>query len=211
MNSFETDLKRAVVSWRFAAGVLIQTVILFMTGADEKLFYVSVPVVCTFPYATAWLSDYQGGFLKSYLIRSGINSYIFGKVFACGISGGLVEVLACAVYVKCQSDKSGGVKEMDLLLIFMSGALWAVTAALLAAASKSNYVAYGGSFVIYYLLVILHERYFKELYCLYPYEWIKCEHTWIFERSGIVIMLSGIILIIILLYYGILRRCMENV
>ena len=87
MNSFETDLKRAVISWRFAAGVLVQSIILFLTGVDEKLFYISIPVVCTFPYATAWLSDYQGGFLKSYLIRSGINSYIFGKIFACGISG----------------------------------------------------------------------------------------------------------------------------
>ncbi len=211
MNSFETDLKRAVISWRFAAGVLVQSIILFLTGIDEKLFYISVPVVCTFPYATSWLSDYQGGFLKSYLIRSGINSYIFGKIFACGISGGLVEVVACAVYVKCQSAKPGSAAGIDLMLIFISGMLWAMTAALLAALSDSNYVAYGGSFVIYYLLVILHERYFKGLYCLYPYEWIKCEHTWILGRGGIVIMLSGIILIIVFLYYEILRRCMENV
>lgn len=32
-----------------------------------------------------------------------------------------------------------------------------------------------------------------------------------FRQGGIVIMLSGIILIIVFLYYEILRRCMENV
>lgn len=211
MNSFETDLRRAVISWRFAAGVLLQTVILLIAGMDEELFYISVPVVCTFPYATAWLLDYQGGFLKSYIMRSGKNSYILGKIFACGISGGLVELMSCMVYVRIAGKKLEEAALCDFTLIFISGVLWAVVAATLAAASQSSYVAYGGSFIVCYLLVILHERYFEGLYCLSPYEWVKCEHTWILGKSGILIMLSGIVVIVAFVYYEIVRRCMENV
>lgn len=211
MNSFETDLKRAVISWRFAAGILIQLTILLTVGMDDKLFYISVPIVCTFPYTTAWLSDYQGGYIKFYIIRSGVKSYIFGKISACGISGGLLEVTACKLYfIMADKEKIQNIS-CDYRLIFISGVLWAVFAAALAAISNSSYVAYGGSFIIYYMLVILHDRYFEEMYCLYPYEWIKCEHTWIFGKDGIIFMLSGIIGIIIFVYYDTLRRRMENV
>ena len=60
MNSFESDLKRAVISVPFIAGVIIETIILFTSGFDSDLFKVSVPVAATLPYSTAWLLDYQG-------------------------------------------------------------------------------------------------------------------------------------------------------
>ena len=44
MNSFESDLKRAVISVPFIAGVIIETIILFTSGFDSDLFKVSVPV-----------------------------------------------------------------------------------------------------------------------------------------------------------------------
>ena len=90
MNSFESDLKRAVISVPFIAGVIIETIILFTSGFDSDLFKVSVPVAGTLPYSTAWLLDYQSGFVKEYVPRCGINSYIISKILACGISGGLL-------------------------------------------------------------------------------------------------------------------------
>ena len=42
MNSFESDLKRAVISVPFIAGVIIETIILFTSGFDSDLFKVSV-------------------------------------------------------------------------------------------------------------------------------------------------------------------------
>ena len=89
--------------------------------------------------------------------------------------------------------------------------LWAVVAAVLAALSNSRYITYGGAFVLYYILVILHERYFHTLYCLYPYEWLAPEHTWLFDEWGVVFLVTGLILILICLYDVILRRCIEGV
>ncbi|MDE6635622.1 MAG: hypothetical protein K2K09_03330, partial [Lachnospiraceae bacterium] len=86
-----------------------------------------------------------------------------------------------------------------------------VVSAALAAAANSRYVAYGGAFVLYYMLVILYERYFQSLYCLYPVEWYAPEHTWVFGDTGIILMLGGMIILIGILYYEMLGRCMELV
>lgn len=207
MNSFETDLKRAVLSRGFAAGLLLEILILFTAGFDSDLFRMSVPVLCTFPYSTAWLSDYQSGFLKSYLPRTTVTAYILGKILACGISGGAVEALGGLVYLWIKRKEE---MQFSPLLLFMSGIFWAVLAATLAALSNSRYLAYGGAFVIYYLLVILCERYFKSLYCLYPYEWLAPDHIWIFGDWGVVFLLAGMTLILVCIYDEILRRCIEH-
>lgn len=208
MNSFETDMQRALCSRGFLAGFMAELVILFGSGFDTELFRMSVPVVASFPYSTAWISDDKSGFIKFYLPRTGRISYIAGKFLACGISGGLAEAGSCLVYIQI---KKGNAADIDLKLIFLSAVLWAVLSATLAAWSGSRYIAYGGAFVIYYLLIILYERYFRELYCMDPREWISPQHTWIFDEQGIVLMLAGIILILWFLYYEILRRCMEHV
>ncbi|MBD5556952.1 MAG: hypothetical protein HDQ95_16810 [Roseburia sp.] len=208
MNSFETDLKRAVCARGFCAGLIIELVILFGTEFNSGLFRMSVPVLAALPYATAWLDEYQSGFIKAYLPRCGVMSYIMGKFLACGISGGLLETAGCALYLIRRGESA---TEISLPLVFASGMLWAVLAAVLAAWSNSRYIAYGGGFVIYYLLVIVHERYFEGLYCLYPYEWLKPSHTWVFDEQGIMLLLGGIILILWCTYYEILGRCLGHV
>lgn len=130
-----------------------------------------------------------------------------GKFLACGISGGLL--LAAAVFL-CQ--RFGGEEAAgNFVLFFFSGMFWAVVSAALAAAANSTYVAYGGAFVLYYMLIILYERYFPSLYCLYPVEWYAPEHTWVFGDTGILLMIGGMTLLTGILYYEILRRCMERV
>lgn len=207
MNSFETDLKRAICSRGFFSAVLLQIIILKNAGYQSDLFFAAVPVLATFPYATAWLSEYQSGYIKSYLPRTSVTSYICGKFFACGISGGLGEMFGCLLYMKFVEEKAA----IPLVLIFSSGMFWALLSATLAALSNSRYIAYGGSFVIYYILVILHERYFRKLYCLYPYEWIKREHIWVFSDNGIVLMLAGFSILLFFVYYEVLRRCIRSV
>lgn len=208
MNSFETDLKRAVCSGNFMAGLLIACVVLYYAGPDSELFQISVPVLSSIPYSTAWLNEYQSGFIKEYLPRSGKTAYILGKFLACGISGGALLAFACFVQQWLgKGEKITG----NLVLLFLSGMFWAVVSATLAAAANSRYVAYGGAFVLYYVLVIVYERYFQALYCLYPIEWYAPKHTWILGDTGIILMLLGMLLVIGIVYYEILRRCIENV
>lgn len=83
---------------------------------------------------------------------------------------------------------------------------WAVVSATLAAAADSRYVAYGGSFVLFYMLVIFVERYFKALYCLDPREWYAPKHAWVLGDTGIVLMLAGFILISGIIYSQVLKK-----
>lgn len=208
MNSFETDLKRSIFSWGFGIGLVLEVLILMVSGFHSDIFKMCIPVLCTLPYGTAWLADYESGFIKAYLPRTSVNGYIMGKLLACGISGGLLEALGCQIFLLIKNSEN---PEINLPLIFMSGTLWAVVSAALAALSKSRYIAYGGAFIIYYFLVILHERYLNAIYCLYPYEWLMPEHTWIFGVTGVILLVGGILLVVGCLYYEILRRCIENV
>lgn len=207
MNSFETDLKRAFCSVGFFTAFCLEILILFTGREKSQLFYMTVPVLCTFPYSTAWLADYQSGYIKAYLPRTGRNAYITGKFFACGLSGGTALAAGCAVYLWCRGDTVS----VSPGLVFMSGMLWAELSTTLAAVSNSRCIAYGGSFVIYYLAVILHERYFQDIYCLYPYEWLSPQHEWIFDEEGVYILMGGIILVLYCFYQKILRRYMEHV
>ncbi len=207
MNSFETDLKRAIGSKGFVIGILLAFIILKQAGFHSDLFRASVPVLATFPYATAWLLDYQSGYLKSYLYRSGMFPYIGGKFFACGISGGLVELLGCLIYLRVEMQP----EHINLMLIFSSAMFWALLSATLAAISNSRYIAYGGGFVIYYILVMLYERYFQDFYCLYPYEWFMKEHVWVFGDAGILLLLAGLSMLLFCVYYEVLRRCIGRV
>lgn len=208
MNSFETDLKRAFCSVNFIVGLFIECLILFRCGPESELFQMSVPVLVSIPYSTAWLSDYQSGFIKEYVPRCGKTPYILGKFLSCGVSGGALITTACFVYVQTVKEEEGAMK---LFLVFLSGMLWAVMSATLAAAANNIYVAYGGAFVLFYVLIILYERYVQTLYCLYPVEWYSPEHTWVFGDTGIVLMLIGAIWIVGIVYYEILRRCLEGV
>lgn len=207
MNSFETDLKRAVCNLNFIAGLLIECFILNHSGWNSQVFQISIPVLSALPYSTAWITDYQSGFITEYLPRCGRPAYILGKFLACGISGGALPTLAYLLYLHTAAGENASINP---ILLFLSGMFWAVVAATLAAASNSRYVAYGGAFVFFYILVILYERYFKALYCLYPVEWFMPTHTWVFEDVGIILMITGMILSMGFLYYEILRRCIEH-
>lgn len=209
MNSFKTDLKRAMRSRGFLAGVLLEFLILYHAGVNSNVFRMSIPVLCTLPYSTAWLVDYQSGFLKLYLPRAGIAPYIIGKILSCALSGGAAEALGAFLYLFLKKGETAD--EINLVLIFASGMLWAVVSAALAAWTNSRYIAYGGGFVIYYLLVILHERYFQKLYYINPYEWLSPQNTWIFGEQGVLMLVGGMILVLMGCYALILRRCINRV
>ena len=206
MNSFETDLKRAVLSLRFLLGVALQLGILWSQGQASTLYQMSIPLVCTLPYVCGWLDEYKSGYVKLSLVRSSTRGYIMGKFLACTIAGGGVEALSAWLYVTCKIPEA----QWDYGLTFLTAMLWASVAAVLAALSNSKYLAYGGAFVICYFLVILCERYWPGLYCLYPYEWLAMEHTWPFGSTGAAALLIGLILILGLWYYIILKGRIER-
>ncbi len=78
------------------------------------------------------------------------------------------------------------------VMFFLSGALWALLGLLLASVTGSKYVAYSSPFVIYYVLIILYERYFK-IYCLYPKEWLIPSDSWVLGSFGAILLMAMLI------------------
>ena len=208
MRSFLMDLRRGILSPGFIIGMLIMIFILERKGVYSDLFKICVPIVSAFPYSTSWILDYKSGFIKCYLVRTNINSYILGKLCACGILGGLV--VAGSIWIFETFIENTGYQS-EYILFFMTGVLWSVLAATMAVWSNNPYIAYGGAFVVCYLLVILHDRYFDKIYYIYPYEWMFPENVWKYQNYGIVLFLLSIIVILMGIYYGMVRRKIRNV
>ena len=61
------------------------------------------------------------------------------------------------------------------VLLFLNGGLWAVLGMTMSTIMESKYIAYASPFIVYYLLVILYERYFPNAWLLYPKNWLDSE------------------------------------
>ncbi len=78
---------------------------------------------------------------------------------------------------------------------FASGAFWSLVGMTMAAATGSRYMAYASPFILYYVLIILCERYFTGLYLFYPTEWVNPSGTWVGGNWGILALLGELCLL----------------
>ena len=124
---------------------------------------------------------------------------------ACAVSGGLVLTLgifiaygfAALLFLPMeafpQSDAEipnyfGRLME-TALMFFASGAFWSLVGLTFATLTNSKYMAYASPFVLFYVLIILYERYFDKLFVLYPREWLNPSSRWMFGRVGVAVLL----------------------
>jgi hypothetical protein len=173
------------------------------------------------------VDDVKSGFIKQFLHRSGIAQYIKGKLIACGLSGGLVlfsgivaaYVLSSLVFTPMETALPEGAPAQpyfaQLLMVsftlFFSGALWSLIGFTFAAATQSRYMAYASPFIIYYVLIIIHERYLESLYVLYPKEWLFPSDAWVLGSLGVLIMLAELTAVVSLLFAATAKRRLANV
>ena len=87
-----------------------------------------------------------------------------------------------------------------LLRICLVGGIFAEVSGIFAALFRNYYMAYGLPFVCYYMLIILKERYFTEMYAMYPAEWVKCQQDWGEDGLGIWVFLAVFSLAVMLLH-----------
>lgn len=180
---------------------------LFLNTLASETMCMALPVLCALPYTASYLDDVNSGFIKLYLPRTKISHYIIGKLTACMLSGGMALVLGLLLYYICAlliflpmeaaaPDGAAGVSWFSRLwaacvLFFCAGAFWSLTGMAFAAVTGSKYMAYASPFILYYVLIILKERYFKELYVIDPREWIAPDsEKWVFGTWGVIILLS---------------------
>lgn len=205
-------------------GFHAQLILSALTSDDVTLV---LPIICTLPFAAVFVDDIRSGFVKQYLPRSGVAAYIRGKIMASGLSGGLVLVaglyiaygISALVFTPMEAALEPGQTAAPYLAqiltktltLFLSGAFWSLTGFTLASLTMSRYMAYASPFVLYYVLIILHERYFADFFVLYPKEWLMLSQPWVLENLGVWILLLVLSAVVSLLFGITAKRRLENV
>lgn len=198
-----------------------------MDSLSSDAMTLALPIVVALPYTASFVEDVKSGFIKAYLPRTTTNGYILGKLTACAISGGLALALgipaayglSALLFTPMEAALAEGAESPayfaeflgKVLLFFCSGAFWALIGLLFATLTGSRYMAYASPFVIYYVLIILYERYFDTLYVLYPKEWLLPSTRWCFGNLSVVIWVGELIIIVSLCFYLAAKRRLRQI
>jgi hypothetical protein len=187
-----------------------------MSALSTDWVTLAIPILCALPFTTAFVDDIKSGFIKQYLHRSGTGPYIKGKLIACGLSGGLTlfvgillaYAIASLVFTPMELALGEGETAQPYLAqilmiaatLFFSGAFWSLVGFTFASLTMNRYMAYASPFILYYVLIILHERYFETLYVLYPKEWLFPSDNWALGSWGVILLLLELIAVMCLVF-----------
>ena len=198
---------------------------LIMGALSSEAMALALPILAALPYTASFIDDVRSGFIKEYLPRTTVTRYITGKAAACAVSGGLVLALgifiaygfAALLFLPIEAYPNpdanvpnyfGNLME-TALMFFASGAFWSLTGLTFAALTNSKYMAYASPFVLFYLLIILYERYFDRLFVLYPREWLNPSSRWMFGRVGVAVLLIEFSVLMALAFAYAAKRRLE--
>lgn len=167
------------------------SLMLWQDALPSRLVVYVLPACGVLPYADSYLQEWQTGFLRSYINRINRREYICGKIISMTLAGFLAWAAAALmaglilfflIYPhEIQSNMWGGTGVDMALMIVRIGLIASILgnlSAVCAQLCRSTYMAYGLPFVAYYMLIILKERYFDELYYIYPAEWVNPGNNW---------------------------------
>ncbi len=185
----------------------------FQKVIDNKTVLFMIPIVSVLPVGGAYVRESASGFLKLYLSRISRLDYIKRKTIQIYAGGFLTLFLAgIAAFIFCffglyPLELKGDItwkmvwESLSLLLrISLIGGIAAELSGIFGAVFQNYYMAYGLPFVSFYMLIILKERYFSELYALYPAEWVKCQQAWGADQTGIWVFFAVFSAVVILLH-----------
>jgi ABC-type transport system involved in multi-copper enzyme maturation permease subunit len=177
---------------------------LILEALESDAFITAFPIICALPFTTAFVDDMKNGFIKQYLSRTSRKRYISGKLIACGFSGGLVLfagimltlIVSSLVFPSAEAvpDGENGLHGVFIkaFAFFFSGMLWSLIGFTLASATMNRYIAYVSPFILYYVLIIVHERYLHTSYILNPNEWIFPSDRWSLGNLGIFLVIAAL-------------------
>ena len=188
---------------------------LFLQCLGGELVLFAVPILSAVPYTAAFVEDVKSGYLKPYLTRTTVNSYVWGKSLGAALSGGLALVmgmglallvfwLVCApveVYGEWAVPSKLPEIGLRLVLFFLSGALWATVGLLFSGLTQNIYLAYASPFILCYVLIILQERYFRAAFMLNPQNYLTMNGAWPLQGRSAALTLLSLVVLFQLLFY----------
>ncbi|MDF2943823.1 MAG: hypothetical protein K0S01_2681 [Herbinix sp.] len=172
-----------------------------------------IPILSTLSYSGNFLEEYKSRFDKLLLMRTDRKNYVISKVLTTGLSSGLGILLGTVIITGLLSlvfrpmEAKDVVESAELftsvcqyiVIISLMGNLWGSLGALLGVWYRNAYMAYGGPFLVNYILIIIFTRYAPNIYVLNPREWLLQEHYDAADPLGIIVLILEISIIIQLL------------
>ena len=171
-----------------------------------------LPVVVVLTFSGTYMDDLKSKFVRFYLIRSNYGCYLWSRIIVCFLCGGGVILFGTLVSwgisvllfmpMEIAAEKGNGSTAFIwpiLVLFYLTGGLWSVVGMAMSTLMESKYIAYASPFVIYYILVILCERYFPDAYLLYPPNWTNPD-VWPYGAWGAAIFLLELALVFSILF-----------
>ena len=146
-------------------------------------FLLFLPVTCALAVSGAPLEELRSRFALSAYIRAGKRRYFTGKILGLGFGGGLLAVLCSVLLLGTGGILAGRVPASGdqvssgsllltllagILCNFLNGALWSIVGSGAALLSGNLYLAYACPFILYYVLTVFQERYYRNLFFLSP-------------------------------------------
>ncbi|MGI6174957.1 MAG: hypothetical protein ACOYJC_02100 [Christensenellales bacterium] len=198
-----------------------------MDALSSDWVTLALPILCALPFTNSFVDDIKSGFIKQYLPRSGRTTYMKGKLIACGLSGGLALMLgtlltyglSMLIFTPMELALVEGETAQPYLaqllsqagMLFFSGVFWSLAGLTFSALTMNKYMAYASPFILYYVLIILHERYFPSLYVLYPKEWLFPSDAWVLGAWGVILLLAELTAIVCSVFAITAQRRLDHV
>lgn len=190
----------------------------------SQVFLLLLPIAAVLPWSDSFLSEKQGGFLKSALPRTGRRYYVESKVFTVAAGGFFTVALAgffvlftfFTVFFPREVQGKFPLENLyELLFLILRtsllGGILASVGGICAVLGNSVYLALGLPFVIYYFCVILRDRYFQNALWLYPPQWVEGSAKWGGNGIGLWLFLLLFLGFLMLVHGGLLYGKLEEI
>lgn len=171
-----------------------------------------LPILAVLSFSAVYIDDVKSKFARFFLIRTNYTIYLVSRILVCFLSGGIVISagillawgLSTLFLLPIEKTATATSESTNLLLetcvlLFLDGGFWSVVGMAMSTIMESKYISYATPFVFYYLLVILYERYFSDLFTIYPKNWTD-PTAWPFGCWGAAIFLLEMTIIVAVLF-----------
>lgn len=186
-----------------------------------------LPVCAALPFSVQFVEEWKSGMVKNAVARTTKKDYLRSKIVTAACSGGLAlsisVLLLFGIVVVLFGGQEAKFSEFELfreLIVpyiqlvcryFCVGAFWAELGLLVSTCLNHRLMAWLSPFIVYYLLIILCERYFPKCYVMYPREWIAPAMQWPLAQWGVCLWVLFLTAALGCWFYRAGERVLQNV
>ena len=190
-----------------------------MKSSSEMSVLLFIPIAVTLAAGENTEEELRTRFYLFSSVRTGKRGYLYGKIAGLMVSGGLMVVLAMAVWLFVsiigfsrfptlgeteQATANFGIATgLSFVRVFLNGAMWALIGGLAAVVTKNRYMSYAVPFILYYVLSVFQERYYPKAYFLNPHYWAASIY---YEEWVCIGSLSAVTLLVAVLFLLTVKR-----